>query len=384
MKFAAYRGARPVFRWLHTWMGLVAGLVIAVISLAGSVIVFRTEIELASAPQGKSVARPVGLEAIVHAVSQARPDARIRRVRFPRNTREPYVLQIDTEGGQESLAIEASTGKVLGALHTATVAWLIDLHRNLLVGKTGRKIVGVLGALLLTLGLSGMLLWLLGACKWKSWISVRAQGSSRRFNYEAHRATGLWASGLLSVIALAGIGLAFPDTCRIALQEVTGSAAPAKAPRISKGHAAMGHSLAEYLQAGVTAMPDGTPVELRLPDSDKNPIELRLHRAGDLAPDANHVYLEPSSAKVIGTSKLSEQPLATRIYSTLAPIHYGDFGGLPIKLLWCLIGIAPSILFVTGLLTWWRPRRRKPNDVAEADLALAGTSRVESPRELIR
>ena len=42
-----------------------------------------------------------------------------------------------------------------------------------------------------------------------------------------------------------------------------------------------------------------------------------------------------------------------------SPLHYGEFGGLPFKLVWALLGLAPSMLFITGLMTWWRPRRRK-------------------------
>ena len=41
-----------------------------------------------------------------------------------------------------------------------------------------------------------------------------------------------------------------------------------------------------------------------------------------------------------------------------APIHYGEFAGLPVKIVWCIFGVAPSILFITGLLVWWRPNRR--------------------------
>lgn len=350
---------RRFFKWIHTWAGLTVGVFVAVVCLTGSVIVFRTEIELASSPRGNNGAPSVGLSELTRQVGYALPNAHITRVRFPAGAGEPFVVQVDSGGNQESLICEASTGRVVGTLNTRFVSWMIDLHRNLLAGKTGRKAVGVVGIVLFTLGITGMLLWLSGARKWKSWISVRPQGSSRRFHFELHRATGLWSFALLVLVSFTGIGLAYPDTFRNAIQHLVPGPAPMKTPRVAKGANKTSRPLDEYLRIGAAAMPDGTPVELRLPENGKGPVDLRLKRPGDLSPDGNHVYLEASTAKVLAVSKLAEQPLATRIFSVFSPLHYGEFGGIPIKAVWSLLGLMPSILLVTGLLTWWRPRARK-------------------------
>jgi uncharacterized iron-regulated membrane protein len=42
-------------------------------------------------------------------------------------------------------------------------------------------------------------------------------------------------------------------------------------------------------------------------------------------------------------------------------LHFGNFGGTPVKILWCLLGLAPMALFGTGALMWWnRVLRRIP------------------------
>ena len=33
--------------------------------------------------------------------------------------------------------------------------------------------------------------------------------------------------------------------------------------------------------------------------------------------------------------------------------HYGNFGGWPTKVLWVILGFAPAVLFVTGMIMWW-------------------------------
>lgn len=34
-------------------------------------------------------------------------------------------------------------------------------------------------------------------------------------------------------------------------------------------------------------------------------------------------------------------------------LHFGTFGGVGVKILWTVLGLAPVVLFVTGSLMWW-------------------------------
>jgi len=367
-------GVRALLKWAHTWTGLLAGLVIAVVSLTGSVIVFRSEIEGARIPKGASGPTAAGLDEIALQVATSNPGVRIRRLRFPEHAGDPYIVQVDASGETRRLVCEASTGRVIATLNAGWVEWTIDLHRNLLAAKTGRKAVGVAGIVLFTLAASGMLLWLGGARQWRSWISVRPQGGTRRFHFELHRAAGLWSYALLTLVGFTGIGLAYPDTFRSALHFLTGQPASSKAPVVRKPEAALLRPLSEYLRAGTGAMADGVPIELRLPDGEKGPVDLRLHRSGDLSPSGNHVYIEPSTGKVLAVSRAADQPLAARIFAALAPLHYGEFGGLPVKVIWGLPGLVPALLFVTGLMTWWPAKQRKTATVLEEDLTLVASA----------
>jgi uncharacterized iron-regulated membrane protein len=38
----------------------------------------------------------------------------------------------------------------------------------------------------------------------------------------------------------------------------------------------------------------------------------------------------------------------------LAQAHFGRFAGIPVKIIWTIIGLAPAALFVTGILMWWK------------------------------
>ena len=38
----------------------------------------------------------------------------------------------------------------------------------------------------------------------------------------------------------------------------------------------------------------------------------------------------------------------------LAQAHFGRFAGVPVKIVWTVVGLTPAVLFVTGSLMWWR------------------------------
>lgn len=368
-------------RSVHNWIGLIAGFVIALISLAGSVIVFRSEIRDAQLPKrapGADTSIRASIDDVARQVARARPGAMIRRVRLPETPGGPYIVQIESGEKVERLVSDSSTAQVIGTLETKWLDWTVDLHRNLLSGKVGRNTVGAFGTTLLVLAATGLLLWIARARNWRAWITVPAGGSSRRFSFEFHRLTGLWSYAILTVVAFTGIAISYPDAFQLAMQRMMGDPAPVGAPHLASDSIPQMKSLDEYLRIARSAMPDGVPVELRLPLPGKGPVQLRLSRPGDLTPAANRVYLEPSTATVMLTSRAADRPLSARVFAAFAPIHYGEFGGFPIKALWALVGLTPSILFVTGLIVWWRPKKRDASlepvreEVRPEDHALAG------------
>lgn len=369
---------RQVLKPVHIWIGIICGVVVLVVALTGSVIVFRTDFVRNSVPATSataSSAQRITLEDAALAALRFRQGSTISRVRFPTSAADPYTFQIESKGQRtERIAVDSSSGRVLGVIEPGWVDWMIDLHRNLLSGRQGRQAVGFVGILLFVLSTTGLLLWILGPRGWQAWISVRPQGSMRRFYYELHSASGLWAYAFFAMISFTGIERAFPDTFRQAVKFLMNCPGTAKAPK-SKGDAGPSLSLSGYLRIGAAAMPDGMPVELRL--QGRGPVDLRLHRPGDLSPDGNHVYMNPGTGAAVMVDRIAERPLGDRFLASLAPLHYGQFGGAGIKIAWALFGLTPVLLFVTGLVVWWRPAKSSSarptvRDADREDLALSG------------
>jgi uncharacterized iron-regulated membrane protein len=365
------RSNRQVLKTIHTWIGIVCGAFLSVIALTGSLILFRAEFERAALPQSdaRDASRRASLDDAAREIARVRPDAHVRRVRIPAQTNDPYIFQVQSEDkGTERIVSDSSTGRVLGGLQPGWIDWMVDLHRNLLSGGSGRSAVGGFGIVLFVLSATGLLMWMTGARNWRSWISVR-RGSSVRFNYELHRASGLWAYAFLALISFTGIELAYPNAFRNTLQSLTGKPATVRGPRSIKANATL--PLDEYVRLARKAMPDGVALELRLADSGKGSVDVRLYRAGDLAPSGNHVYLDPTTGGVLMVDRVIDRPIGARFLAAMQPIHYAQFGGITVKIAWALFGLTPVLLSVTGLIAWRRPAKAKAAQPAREEAVLA-------------
>jgi uncharacterized iron-regulated membrane protein len=51
------------------------------------------------------------------------------------------------------------------------------------------------------------------------------------------------------------------------------------------------------------------------------------------------------------------------------PLHFGDYGGMPLKILWALLDVITIVILVTGLYLWLR--RRKAGVSVERSIAQA-------------
>jgi len=55
------------------------------------------------------------------------------------------------------------------------------------------------------------------------------------------------------------------------------------------------------------------------------------------------------------------------------PLHFGDYGGMPLKIIWALLDVMTIIVLGTGVYLWLR--RRKPGGSAAREQAIASASR---------
>jgi uncharacterized iron-regulated membrane protein len=210
---------RPALVRVHRWAGLGIGLYVVLMSLSGSAVVFRRELDQTFCPRIIMV-EPSGPR-MTHEQLQA-----AARSAFPRfhveqiEIREPRVPGAATEvwliGGTRRIdrLFNPYTGANLGdtvACEPRVVGWVTDLHDNLRAGDTGRLLNG-LGAISMTLiGVTGAVIWWPGRARWRRRLTLRRNVSWRQFMWDLHSVLGFWILPFFLMWAVTGIYFAFPD-----------------------------------------------------------------------------------------------------------------------------------------------------------------------------
>jgi len=208
---------RKVNFQIHLWAGIGAGLYIFVVSVTGSVLVFRPEMTRAFQPRRAIVAGSGAVltdEEIRQAVRIGYPGYELRGI--DRSGRPDAALYISIARGADKMQrmLDPFTGKDLGPMVPfgfRTVLWLLELHDNLLAGRTGRRINGLGGFLTVVMTLTGAVIWWPGIKNWRRNLSIHRGVNWKRFVWDFHSAFGFWTFLFILMWGISGFYLVFQE-----------------------------------------------------------------------------------------------------------------------------------------------------------------------------
>ena len=203
---------------VHLWTGLGVGLYVAVISVTGSVLVYRSELRQYFNPQPRvvDIAGPrLSEDGLIEATQRVFPDRAVEVWTNPDEPTHAVTMSVRRGGGpREQLFFDPYTGEYLGHAMPAgwrLTTWMLDLHDNLLAGETGRSVNGVGAALLALLSVTGALIWWSGSQSWRRSLIIDSRANWRRLTWSLHSAFGFWTLLFIFMWGCTGIYLAFPE-----------------------------------------------------------------------------------------------------------------------------------------------------------------------------
>jgi len=209
--------ARRLLFQVHLWTGIGVGLYILVISISGSAVVFRNELLRkfnTPPPRFTGPGRRLTPEELKLAAQRAFPDFTVGRVVEARDPDQAVVVWLDRGEERRQHYVHPYTGADLGnalSVGYRVVTWIIDLHDNLLAGRTGRFINGIGGIFTTGLALTGALIWWPGLKKWRRSLLLDWKASGWSFHWSLHSMLGFWFLAFILVWGISGIYLAFPN-----------------------------------------------------------------------------------------------------------------------------------------------------------------------------
>lgn len=378
------KALRALWLTVHLYLGLAAGLILAVTGLTGSLIAFGGDIDawlnrqamiVPAPPQG--VAARKSVDQILAAAGHALPEgAQPRYLELPRAADRAaallYLLPSAISGGADDYAlfVDPYTLRVTGRelltrpddpLAAPLMAILVDLHWRLLAGPPGAVLVGIAALLLLLSPLTGLVLWWPAKGRWQAAFRIKWAASAERRNYDLHKLAGLATAPLLLVILFSGAYMNLPDRLTPLVElfspapgwpEGARSAPTADGRRITAGDAA---ALVDRL------FPDGELMGIGLPDGPEGTYLVRKRAPDEVTRAYPHrqVWLDQYDGRILAVNDPARYSAGQRFLEWQYPLHSGEAFGTAGKVVVLLVGLACPTLYVTGLIRWWQKRRAR-------------------------
>lgn len=356
---------RRVVLRIHGWIGLAVGALLVVLGLTGSVLVFNHEIDAALNPALRRVV-PAGarapLDSIVAAGARAASGGTAVRIRWPRAADSSIELWLD-DHGDRIVYVDPYSARPLGAREATSslTGFLFRLHTELLAGPAGERIVGVAAIVLLLMALSGGVLWWRERMPLGRRLRIHRTGNWKRTNYDLHNSLGIYSAALLALSAFTGASLIFHETYEHVIDRLTATPPPVAPPVVAPHPGLAPLPLEELWARAERALPGGSISYVSLPRSAESPFVVRKRLPGEFHPNGkSFTYVDPFTGDILLALDAREGPRGDRIYSALYPIHIGLGLGMTTRVLAVAVGLAPGILFASGILMWRNRRRKRP------------------------
>jgi uncharacterized iron-regulated membrane protein len=346
---------------LHLYLGLAAGVFLAILSVTGAVMAFENELNQAVNPWLLKVQpAPPALEweQVRQRVERQVPEWRVQRIYMPADSQDStYVRLISRANGRMGeIYVNQYSGAVLGWKQNANpLLWKIhEIHINLSAGPWGSRFVTASSIGLLCLSLSGLYLW------WPRKIfRFTWRRPVMRTNYDLHRSLGFWSSGAMFLFAVTGLNLHI-QTGGTLFDMMDAKAAPV----MLAGH---GVTVDEMLQTAREAVPGAQTMRISFWD-DKRPVLVQMRFPEDHTPAGRtSVTLDPHTGAVMKVVSSRTAPL---IYTALVEwnreIHTGTMFGWPSKAAASALSLLLTVLAISGSTIYINRRRalrRRQQDV---------------------
>jgi uncharacterized iron-regulated membrane protein len=358
--------------WIHKWSSLVCTAFMLLLCLTGLPLIFHEEIaELTGAqieaPALASIPVPVraSLDQVIAAGKARYPDKVMMYMSQEAEAPDLWFLTMGARVDDPnfvSIAIDARTGKFVGEPPIeggGVLQFLYHLHVDLFAGTWGKLFLGAMGLLLLASIVSGVVLYAPFMRK-LDFGAVRHDRSARLKWLDLHNLLGIVTLVWALVVGATGVVNTLADV----LLQVWQSTEVAAMVKAHAGQAPIDPATTPLapMQIAVAnaraAQPGMAIAFIAFPGTPfASPHHYGVYMRGDRALTARLVkpVLVDARSGLVADQRTLPWYLSALLLSQ--PLHFGDYGGPGMKVVWALLDLATIVVLGSGLYLWIRRAR---------------------------
>jgi uncharacterized iron-regulated membrane protein len=346
---------------VHSIAGLFSALFIFLLSLSGALLVFHEELDAFQKPNTGLTKNGIALLSIDSCYKKVRinyPGAMISSFEIAHtNTRPHSFILYDSsfENGTKPMQVfmDPVLGNIIGKrsgsgdVKNNIMGWLSGFHNSFHQGKKGEWLLGVFALFFLLSIITGIFLYR------KNVPAVLLFRKSIYKKNSLHQLIGTWTLLFNLMIGLTGFWMQryvfkkeFYHTYDF--KTVVKASPPIyfnfnKAyDKVKQQYPGFTASVIYFAQSknGVTA----------IYGSNKSNSFIYSKKLTDV------IYLD-SAGLISKTRLINEIGAADRFDIVNAQLHFGKYGGIPLKIIYCLFGLATAVLSISGFVQWYKRKR---------------------------
>lgn len=384
-------GAKKWSAQLHLWLGLSVGIIVFIVSLSGTLYVFKDEIQnilrkeaLSLKPEtiaGQTISVDLLREKVAQTLNEDYP---ISSVEIPLDKTRSYSFlyyKKSKEGWnyfQEVLInkqvyVNPYTGEILAVYDEKYDFFTIlkYLHWSLLLkADWGQYVVGIPVILFIIMLITGIILWWpknKKARKGRFWFNWNHVKTWKRKNYDLHQILGFYVSFIALLLSITGLYFTYPYVKNAFNFTLSGSIALPKEKELRSPDSLMTKSNSVFdLTARKTRALYPSSSSFRIPLNGKNKkgkelknIPVTVYQKPGRFSERNLLTFDQYSGRLLSNTPHQNLNTAEKYSHANYDIHTGSYFGLFGKIIWFIAGLVCTSLPVTGFLVWWGKRKKQ-------------------------
>ena len=367
----------------HNYLALVAVIPLLLIVLTGSLLVFKFELDSVLMQEIVALDRQgetrLGFNELIPEINQNFPKYEIGSWEFFNEGDEADRVYLIKKGSEHwyKVHLDPYSGEALDApvpLNDSLTDWLLELHYTFLLNDVFESmphlgvILGLVFAVVLcALGVTGLIIY---RKFWKKFFTLRWDKRMMAMTRSLHRLFGIWCSPVLLIIGLTGLYF----NLIVYLEEV-------------EEHADGGHYIvtermyndqidfdALYIDSQ-TRMESFRPTFLLMPTEPGFSITFfgEISYANPFASQySSTVTYAADSGEFQAIYDIRDAGIVSQSVDSFRELHFGNFGGLASKLIWCIAGLVMGFLAISGSYMWAsrKLKTRKTSTLAVVEIGV--------------
>ncbi len=347
---------------IHKWSSVISTLFLLMLCVTGLPLIFHDEIDQLAGDEAAlhgpaSAAAGLPLDQIV-ALAQKQAGGGVPL--FIGFSQDNPLITVTTgpapdapEQAMRLFSFNRITGEAVGEVSADGVMdFILQLHIDMFMGLPGMFFLGAMGLLFVAAIISGLVLYAPFMRRLR-FGSLRQGRTKRLRRLDSHNLLGVVTMGWALVVGLTGAINAFADPLTNGWREgeiarmaaVYNDEAPLDPASYGSIDTAM--AAAKAAQRGLSPQFIGFPG-----GGWSSGHHYAIFFQGD-TPLTSHV-LTPAlvDARTGILTDVSQMPLINQALMLSKPLHFGDYGGLPLKLLWAVMTLATIWVLIGGMQLW--------------------------------